>query len=61
MRKPDRGAGYLLAGLLGAVAGGAVVIIATRAIPRMMSQMMRAMMQDRMAQMEEMGCEPSEI
>ena len=49
--------GYVLAALLGAIGGGLVVLLATRAIPKMMSQMMAHMG----AQMKEGGCEPSEM
>jgi hypothetical protein len=57
----SRKRGYLLAALLGAVGGGAVVAIATDAIPRMMSQMMSGMMQNMMAQMGEGEFDPSEV
>jgi hypothetical protein len=48
---------YILAASLGAVGGGLFVALATRAIPRMMSGMMRNMM----AQMGEVGCDPAEM
>lgn len=48
---------YLLAASLGALGGGVFVALATRAIPRMMSGMMRNMM----AQMGEAGCDPAEM
>ena len=50
-------AGYLLAASLGALAGGAAVLVATRAIPKLMSQMMGNMM----AQMQVSGCDPAEM
>ena len=53
--------GYAVAALLGAIGGGLVVALATRAIPRMMSEMMTNMMQSRMAQMETGGCSPAEM
>jgi hypothetical protein len=52
---------YVLAALLGAIGGGLVVLLATRAIPKMMSQMMSGQMSKMMAQMKESGCEPSEM
>jgi hypothetical protein len=57
-----RSKGYvLLAAALGALVGGAVVVIATRAIPKMMSKMMGGMMQNMTARMREGGCEPAEM
>ena len=53
--------GYILAAGLGALGGGVVAILVTRAIPRMMSRLMAGMMQNMMAQMKESGCSPSEI
>jgi hypothetical protein len=49
--------GYVLAAVLGAIGGGLIVALATRAIPKMMSGMMRNMM----AQMREGGCAPAEM
>jgi hypothetical protein len=54
MRKKE---GYVLAAALGAIGGGAIVAIATKAIPRMMSGMMRNMM----VRMAEGGCNPADI
>ena len=51
----------ILAAVLGALGGGLVVVIATRAIPKIMSQMMPAMMRNMMAQMGEGGCSPAEM
>lgn len=53
--------GYVLAALLGAIGGGLVVLLATRAIPKMMSQMMSGQMRKMMAQMKEGGCDPAEM
>ncbi|MFQ5812321.1 MAG: hypothetical protein ACE5I2_03900 [Anaerolineae bacterium] len=47
---------YALAAALGVIAGGLVVAFATRAIPKIMSGIMRSMM----AQMGEGGCNPAE-
>jgi len=52
---------YVLAALLGAIGGGLVVLLATRAIPKMMSQMVSGQMSKMMARMKESGCEPSEM
>jgi len=48
---------YILATFLGVALGGLVVAIATKAIPKMMSGMMKNMM----SQMGEAGCSLSEI
>ena len=53
--------GYALALLLGAFGGGLFVAVMTKAIPRMMSQIMSGMMQNMMSHMGESGCNPSEI
>ena len=52
---------YILVAFLGAVSGGLVVAIATRAVPKMMSQIMSGMMQNMMSQMGEGGCDPAEM
>jgi hypothetical protein len=54
MRKKE---GYILAAALGAIGGGAIVAIATKAIPKIMS----GMMQNMMARMAKGGCNPSDI
>ena len=51
----------ILAAVLGALGGGLVVVIATRAIPKIMSQMMPGMMRNMMAHMGEQGCSPAEM
>ncbi len=48
---------YLISALLGAIGGGILVLIATKAIPNMMSGMMQKMM----SQMGESGCNPQEM
>ena len=48
---------YMLTFAVGAVGGGLIVAWATRAIPEMMSGMMRNMM----ARMQEEGCNPVEM
>ncbi len=60
-KKNFQGKGYLLAVALGALGGGLIVAVATRAIPKMMSHMMAGMMQNMLAQMKERGCAPAEI
>ncbi len=57
----SRNKGYVLAALLGAVGGGLLVALATRAIPTMMTRMMTGMMQNMMARMKEAGGNPSEM
>ena len=53
--------GYMLAAVLGAIIGGLVVALATKAIPKMMSQTMAGMRQKMMAQAGVSGCTPSEM
>ena len=48
---------YLFVAVLGVVGGGLVMAWATKALPKMMSGMMRNMM----AQMEGEGCNPAEM
>jgi hypothetical protein len=48
---------YVLAAAIGAIGGGLVVVLATKAIPKMMSQMMRNMM----VNMGDGKCSPAEI
>lgn len=49
---------YLISALLGAIGGGLLVLIATKAIPTMMANMMSAMMGKMMSQMGAGGCNP---
>ena len=51
---------YAVAILFGAIGGGLFVTLATKAIPKMMTQMMSGMMKN-MSQMSESGCDPSEM
>ena len=48
---------YILSAVLGALGGGAVVALATKAIPKMMAGMMRNMM----SRMGGKGCDPAMI
>jgi CheY-specific phosphatase CheX len=57
----DQRKGFTVVFLLGAVGGGLLVALATRAIPKMMSQIMSGMMQNMISQMSESGCDPSEM
>ena len=52
---------YVIVALLGAVGGGIVIALATRAIPKMMSRMIPGMMRGMMAQMGQGACEPTEM
>ncbi len=52
---------FVLTALLGAIGGGLLVTVATRAIPKMMSQMMSGQMRQMMARMKEGGCDPAEM
>jgi hypothetical protein len=58
MDKPrSNGWGYLLAALLGAIGGGILIVVATRAIPKMMTQIMSQMMPKMMPEMMQKMCE----
>ncbi len=52
---------YLLSALLGAIGGGVIVIIATRAIPTMISSILSGMMKNMMSHIEASGCNPKEM
>jgi hypothetical protein len=52
---------YLLAGSIGAVVGGILVLIASNAIPKMISAMMPEMMSGMMSAMGREGCSPSKF
>lgn len=47
--------------MLGAVGGGIVVMIATKAIPTMLANFLSAMMGKMMSHMEASGCNPPEM
>ncbi len=51
----------LIAALLGALAGGAGVAIATRAVPTMFKRLMSGMMQNMMANMQACGASPRDM
>jgi hypothetical protein len=51
----------LIAAILGAIGGGFVVAITTRAVSKIMQQIMPALMSGMMKQMGESGCNPQEI
>ena len=53
--------GYVITALIGAVAGGISVLVLTRAIPNILSQMMPTMMQNMMTQMGGEGCDPEDM
>ncbi len=58
MNKPTTNRkGYLLSAALGAMGGGLFVLVATRAVPRIMSQMMCGMI----TQMAGEGCDPADL
>ena len=48
---------YILAAVLGAIGGGAIVALATKAMPKIMS----GMMQNMMAHMRKGGCDPEKM
>jgi len=52
---------YALTAVLGVMSGGLVVALATKAIPKILSQTMAQFMQKMMAQMHANGRTPSEI
>ena len=52
--------GYAFALIIGAIGGGLLVGIATKAIPSIMSAMMQKMMQNMMAQMRQNAANPGE-
>jgi glycerol uptake facilitator-like aquaporin len=52
---------YVLAAILGAFAGGLLVAVLTRAVPRMMSDMMAVTMRNMMASAGEGTCDPIDM
>ena len=53
--------GYLLAAILGAAGGGFAVLVATRAVPRVMGAAMAGMMREMMSVMGEEGCSAEDM
>lgn len=53
--------GYVLAGIAGVMVGGLLVALATRAMPKMASQIASAMMQGMADRMREGGCDPAKM
>jgi hypothetical protein len=53
--------GYLLAVAVGAIGGGLAVLVASRAVPRIMGPAMAGMMRQMMSSMHEEGCSPADI
>ena len=60
-RKRNPYLGYILAAGLGAIGGGFLFAVVTKAIPKMMSRMMAGMMEKMMAEMGGGDCDPAEI
>jgi hypothetical protein len=62
---PSPARGYVVAALLGAVGGGLIVALATRALPKIISQVMAEMMSNMppmmMQRMKDAGCNPAEM
>jgi hypothetical protein len=52
---------YLFALAVGAIGGGLAVLVASRAIPRIMGPAMAGMMRQMMSSMGEEGCSPADI
>jgi hypothetical protein len=57
----SRSGGYILAVVIGASAGASLALVATRAIPSMMSRMMADMMANMQKQMGDEGNHPAGI
>ena len=56
-----KGLNYIVAGSIGAMIGGLVVLVASNLIPRMISRMMSEMMKNMMQGRGEMNCSPAEL
>lgn len=52
---------HLVLMLLGAIGGGILVMIATKAIPTMLANLLSGMMGKMMSKMEALGCNPQEM
>ncbi len=62
MKKTNSQTGrYLISALLGAVGGGLLVMVATRALPTMLANFMAGMMRNMMSHMETGGWNPKEM
>lgn len=61
VRKSSQYQGYFLAAGLGAIGGGLLIAVVTKAMPKMMSRMMAGMMQNMMAEMGGGECNPVDI
>ena len=57
IKNKSQNKGYIFAGFLGAIGGGIVGAIATKAVPKMMAGMMRNMMERKGKD----GCNPARI
>jgi hypothetical protein len=57
----NENAKYLIAAMLGAIAGGIAVAVMTKAIPKMMEEISATMMGKMMKRMQEQGCTPAEM
>lgn len=53
--------GYILAAGLGAIGGGLIIAVFSKAIPRMMSEIMSGMMKNMISQMGGGDCNPVDI
>jgi hypothetical protein len=53
--------GYALAALVGAISGGVLVAVATRAVPKMMDGMMSRMRHKMVEHMRQSGINPAEM
>lgn len=53
--------GYLLAAGIGAFIGGCLVLVTSKAIPKMMSRMMAEMMENMMTRMGGEDCSPQDL
>ena len=52
---------YLISALLGAIGGGILVMVATKAMPTMITNLISGMMRNMMSHMAACGCNPKEM